>query len=553
MRNLTKTKTLKQRLILLFAILLAFGIQSCQKSESEELEITEVETFSDSSAISATTNASSGIISYNDFNTEKGKWYEESISNSWSANINNQITRAGKGSLRFELRKGDSKHGHRSELGQQPGVVKQEAWYGFANYFPKEFAYDAIPEIIAQFHAKPDLDKGEKWRSPPLALAIVKDRFVLEMRNDARPITTGELKMTRIDLGPVDKEVWNDWVVHAKWAWNNTGVLEVWKNGKLLVSRKNQPNCYNDATYPYFKIGIYKWDWANKSTPSVQKRVYYVDEVTVASANAGFNNVNPGRQSSTAKVTPPVDITTTPNVSNAALNYYNFNSTLGTWYENSTTQSWSANISTEQKRAGNGSLRFELRKSDSKLGYRTELGQQPGKEKEGWYGFSNFFPKEFTKDPIPEVIAQFNSKPDLDKGEAWRSPPLALAILNDRFVLEMRNDASVITKGQPKMTRLDLGPVDKAVWNDWVIHVKWAWDNTGILEIWKNNKLVVNRKNLPNCYNDATYPYFKTGIYKWDWANKSTPSVQKRVYFVDELTIGKANATYNDVYPGRNK
>jgi hypothetical protein len=555
MRNLTTTKKLNQKLILLLALFLAFGFQSCQKSESEELEFTEAETFADSSAVSATTNASSGILSYNDFNTEKGKWYEESISSSWSANINNQITRAGKGSMRFELRKSDSKHGHRAELGQQPGVVKQEAWYGFANYFPKEYTADPISEIVVQFHSKPDLNKGEKWRSPPLAIAIVNDRFMLEMRNDARAVTSGELKMTRIDLGPVEKEVWNDWVVHAKWAWDNTGVLEVWKNNKLIVSRKNMPNCYNDATYPYFKIGVYKWDWANKSTPSVQKRIYYVDEVTIGSGSAGYNNVYPGRTSSSGTVAPPIEIAkpveTPSNVSNAAVNYYSFNSTLGSWYERSITQTWSANISTEKKRAGSGALKFELRKSDSKLGYRTELGQEPGKEREGWYGFSNYFPKTWTKDPIPEIIAQFNSRPDLNKGEAWRSPPLALAILNDRFVLEMRNDANAITKAQPKMTRLDLGPVDKEVWNDWVIHVKWAWDNSGVLEIWKNNKLVVSRKNMPNAYNDATYPYFKTGIYKWDWANKSTPSVQKRVYFVDELTIGKSTATYNDVYPGR--
>ena len=555
MRKLTKTKTQKTKLILLLALFFAFGIQSCQKSESDELEFTEAASITDSNAVSATTNASSGILSYNDFNTEKGKWYEESISASYSAAINNQITRAGKGSMRFELRKSDSKHGHRAELGQQPGVVKQEAWYGFANYFPKEYTADPIAEIVVQFHSKPDLDKGEKWRSPPLAIAIVNDRFVLDMRNDSRAISTGEIKMTRLDLGPVEKEVWNDWVVHAKWAWDNTGVLEIWKNNKLIVSRKNMPNAYNDATYPYFKIGVYKWDWANKSTPSVQKRIYYVDEVTIGSGSAGYNNVYPGRTSSTATVAPPVEVTkpvvTPPNVSNAAVNYYNFNSSLGTWFERSITQTWSANISTEKKRAGSGALRFELRKSDSKLGYRTELGQEPGTDKEVWYGFSNFFPKEYTKDPIAEIIAQFNSRPDLNKGEAWRSPPLALGIMNDRFILDMRSDANAITKGQPKMTRLDLGPVDKEVWNDWVIHVKWAWDNTGILEIWKNNKLVVSRKNMPNAYNDATFPYFKTGIYKWDWANKSTPSVQKRIYFVDELTIGKATATYADVYPGR--
>lgn len=124
-------------------------------------------------------------------------------------------------------------------------------------------------------------------------------------------------------------------------------------------------------------------------------------------------------------------------------------------------------------------------------------------------------------------------------------------IVNDRFVLDLRSDANAITRSEPKLTRIDLGPVKKEVWNDWVIHAKWAWDNTGILEVWKDNELIISRKNTPNCYNDLTYPYFKMGIYKWEWASRSTPSVQKRVYFADEVTIATGSSEYSKVYPGR--
>lgn len=239
--------------------------------------------------------------------------------------------------------------------------------------------------------------------------------------------------------------------------------------------------------------------------------------------------------------------------SNPIITYLDFETGMGSWYERSLGYAWSAFTHGHTARAGKTALRFELRRHDSKHGYRSELGLKPGSKKEGWYGFSNYFPASFIKDPVQEAVLQFQAHPDLIKGEAWRSPPVALIILNDRFILDLRHDARAVTQGELKLTRIDLGPVDKDVWNDWVFHVKWAWDNTGILEVWKNNKLIVSRKNMPNCYNDLTYPYLKIGLYKWEWGWKATPAVQKRVYFLDELTIGTAAAGYNGVYPGRNR
>lgn len=251
------------------------------------------------------------------------------------------------------------------------------------------------------------------------------------------------------------------------------------------------------------------------------------------------------------QVSPMVGISAHP--SDPIITYLDFEKNMGSWYERSLGYAWSAFLHGHTARAGKSALRFELRRGDSKHGYRSELGNKPNTQKEGWYGFSNYFPASFVKDPVQEAVLQFHAHPDLIKGEAWRSPPVALIILNDRFVLDLRHDARPVTKGELKLTRLDLGPVDKDVWIDWVFHVKWAWDNTGVLEVWKNNKLIVSRKNMPNCYNDLTYPYLKIGLYKWEWGWKSTPAVQKRVYFLDELTIGTAAAGYDRVYPGRKR
>ena len=67
-----------------------------------------------------------------------------------------------------------------------------------------------------------------------------------------------------------------------------------------------------------------------------------------------------------------------------------------------------------------------------------------------------------------------------------------------------------------------------------------------------NNKLVYSRLNMPNCYNDLLSPYFKIGIYKWDWAGTSKSVTTSRVVYIDEVRIGNEKSGYDKVYPGRN-
>ncbi|WP_170916740.1 polysaccharide lyase [Dyadobacter psychrophilus] len=229
---------------------------------------------------------------------------------------------------------------------------------------------------------------------------------------------------------------------------------------------------------------------------------------------------------------------------------YNFDTEIGSWYENSTCCPWSLSLNSLVARAGSGSIKFDLRREDNIQNPRTELGREPNNNQESWYGFSLFFPASFIKDPIEESIVQWNSRPDLKEGESWRSAPLFLGILNDRFVLEVRSDSNRITKqGYFSFNRLDLGPVEKETWHDWVFHIKWAYDNTGVIEVWKNGQLILSRLNQPNSYNDAMFPYFKVGIYKWDWATKATVGIDRRTMFVDEISIGNHTADFKQVSP----
>ena len=211
-------------------------------------------------------------------------------------------------------------------------------------------------------------------------------------------------------------------------------------------------------------------------------------------------------------------------------------------------------ISTEVARKGRSSARFEFMKSDvtNYNGYvRAEIHQDSPPDAENWYGFSSYLPGDFVSDPMAEKIAQWHEIPDWDLGENWRSPPISLGIQNDRYYLQILWAAAAVNTNDTKdgQKDIDLGPVDKAKWNDWVVHIKFSYRSDGILEIWKNKQKIFSYYG-PNSFNDKHLPYFKIGIYKWgwkDWAGYSPE--EKRVLFYDEVRIGDRHASLEMVSP----
>ena len=232
------------------------------------------------------------IYTYYDFNNTIGDWFEISQCCSWSGIIDKNIKRAGSGSLKVELRKADTPNGHRSELGMEPSSKNANGWYAFALYFPTEYISDVMEESIVQWHAQPDMP-GEVNGSAPVFLGVLANRYILELRTDPKKTTIqGDWTYNRIDLGPIDKSKWTDWVFHIKWAYDNTGVLEVWKNKNKVVSRINLPNSFNDDTYPYFKIGIYRYNWDKMPNNPIASRTIYVDEVKIANETGNLEKMS---------------------------------------------------------------------------------------------------------------------------------------------------------------------------------------------------------------------------------------------------------------------
>jgi len=214
-------------------------------------------------------------------------------------------------------------------------------------------------------------------------------------------------------------------------------------------------------------------------------------------------------------------------------------------------------VTTSPVRFGNYSMRSSLERWVDPVSYRTEAvpdDQDTHVGDELWYGISIFLPDEYVADPIWELVTQWHGRPDFDIGEDWRNPIMALFSEDGEWLLNVIWDSKENTFESGERVydgseSFDLGPHERGRWTDWVFHIMWSYEDDGILQVWKNGELVVDRVG-PNAFNDAQGPYLKFGIYK-GWKDPETVGeVDSRLLFHDELRIGGPDAVYCDVAPG---
>ncbi|HSM63010.1 MAG TPA: heparin lyase I family protein [Gillisia sp.] len=227
-----------------------------------------------------------------DYNPDLSDFYVEYAA-ARSFQLEENITRAGNSAGRFEINKNDPKvwGGNRTEFAQVTNTTMGEGWYGFSQYFPENYTTENLEELVGQWHDIPD--EGETaGRSPSNAISTGNGHLKWATRWDSRSIQTNNITEGYFekDLGVIPKGKWINWVVHIKFSHTNTGIVEVWMDGVKVIDRQNMPNCFNDAIFPYFKFGVYRWEWDT----AVTQRVIYFDEVRVGNENSSYDEVKPG-------------------------------------------------------------------------------------------------------------------------------------------------------------------------------------------------------------------------------------------------------------------
>jgi hypothetical protein len=257
----------------------------------------DIQSQSTNTAGSSSSGGGNNLILTTAFENElEFKQWNKEACRSGSITLSGDVARKGQTAVRFELTKNDvlDYNGFtRAEI-RRPCETDAERWYGFSNFLPSDYTSDPLAEMIAQWHDVPDFDLLESWRSPPISLKVIKDHYYIHFLWATAAVNTvltktGEL-MT--DLGPVDKNQWNDWVFHIKFSYRSDGIIEIWKNKNKIYTYYG-PNSYNDKMYPYFKVGVYKWGWNGWASYSPEsKRVLYYDEVKIGNANSSMEEVS---------------------------------------------------------------------------------------------------------------------------------------------------------------------------------------------------------------------------------------------------------------------
>lgn len=215
-----------------------------------------------------------------------------------SAKVVPKPVRCGKRALWIRLRRADPMRskGKRSELAV-PYVfsLAKDYWVGFSVFLPEDWKEDFQGDVVTQFFATEDRHLGERPRSPALALRIKKGSWVITNRYDPSPVTVSNSAPQRIVWqGRFRRRTWTDWAFHLRFSFKEDGLIEVYKNKKLLTSARG-PNTYNDEVGPIMKMGVYKAPWNDPSTPSATSiRVIYFDEVRIGTFEADLAKVSPG-------------------------------------------------------------------------------------------------------------------------------------------------------------------------------------------------------------------------------------------------------------------
>jgi hypothetical protein len=224
-----------------------------------------------------------------------------------SVRVKEDIARKGDHSVRFESRLDDPEVAGspgRAELTVKKTEPITEEWYAWSIYTPKKMKPD-IGEILGQWHASPDFNEGEDWRSPPMAVRLRNDKWHISGHYAPQRVNNNDNRKRGFskNLGRIQKGVWTDWVFHVQWDYRKysnggTGFVEVWQqvngNGYKKVINYEGPIGYNDEEGVYLKWGIYKYSWWDHKGKQ-KRRIHYYDEVKIGNAEASFDEMKIGQ------------------------------------------------------------------------------------------------------------------------------------------------------------------------------------------------------------------------------------------------------------------
>ena len=164
----------------------------------------------------------------------------------------------------------DPPDNYRAELNDDFSLpFHRSYWFGFRMYVPEGFR-GTIPDRddrlnpvafnrLGQWHASPDKTMGEIGRVPPISQHLENGEFSIRVAHSAEVIQFENDGERIVIYSDPDFETgrWHDFVYKIRCSFESDGIVRVLLNGAQIVNYGG-PNCYNDRSGLYFKLGAYR-------------------------------------------------------------------------------------------------------------------------------------------------------------------------------------------------------------------------------------------------------------------------------------------------------
>lgn len=156
--------------------------------------------------------------------------------------------------------------GYRSEFSGNEDPFHTERWYGFGFLIPSDWSSTKNNVSLFQVHDRADTDEsGFRYAAFHMEINPVNQVKVYNAYDadrvtsapDVHPVANVDYVHRKLAEFSIVRDQWTYFVLNVQWAGDDTGFMNIWKDGELLFSENNHINTYNDIRGPWFKAGTY--------------------------------------------------------------------------------------------------------------------------------------------------------------------------------------------------------------------------------------------------------------------------------------------------------
>jgi hypothetical protein len=214
-----------------------------------------------------------------------------------NATIVTDLVRQGRYAARFRVGPDDKlsgSSGERSEVYASTGEsAGTESWWGWSTYFGDDFnpTPNSFWNIFTQWHNSGTTGQANVH----FEVDTTVTPWQIQLRSFGGLENQNERRFRLFELR---RNRWFDFVFHVRWASDNTGFLELWVDGQLVLPRTFTPTLYAGQSV-YLKQGFYR-------APSNVTSVLYHDRMRRGDSYAA---VAPRQAEGAAASTPSTDLT----------------------------------------------------------------------------------------------------------------------------------------------------------------------------------------------------------------------------------------------------